>query len=109
MLENEYPYDKDMMIEGPYDSLSTPMPMLKQGGRVGLANGTSMKMASAPDPMDERNMVMENIAMEEFGKPLDQLSDDEIIQIDSTGTVKNLSLKHENGFNLKKFKRQLWV
>lgn len=31
--------------------------------------------------------------------------DDEIIQIDSTGTVKNLSLKHENRFNLKKFKR----
>ncbi len=39
-------------------------------------------MASAPDPMDERNMVMENIAMKEFGKPLDQLSDDEIIQIE---------------------------
>ena len=39
-------------------------------------------MASAPDPMDERNMVMENIAIKEFGKPLDQLSDDEIIQIE---------------------------
>jgi len=42
----------------------------------------NMKMASAPDPMDERNMVMENIAIKEFGKPLDQLSDDEIIQIE---------------------------
>ena len=39
-------------------------------------------MASAPDPMDERNTVMENIAIKEFGKPLDQLSDDEIIQIE---------------------------
>jgi len=42
----------------------------------------NMKMASAPDPMDERNQVMENIAMQEFGKPLNQLSDDEIIQIE---------------------------
>jgi len=80
MFENEYPYDKDMMIEGPYDSLSIPMPMLKQGGRVGLANGTMM--ASAPDAMDERNQVMEAIAMKQFGKPLNELSEDEIIQIE---------------------------
>ena len=39
-------------------------------------------MASAPDAMDERNQVMENIAMQEFGKPLNQLSEDEIIQIE---------------------------
>ena len=42
----------------------------------------NIKMVSAPDPMDERNTVMENIAIKEFGKPLDQLSDDEIIQIE---------------------------
>jgi hypothetical protein len=48
--------------------------------RAGFANGTMM--ASAPDAMDERNQVMENIAMQEFGKPLNQLSDDEIIQIE---------------------------
>jgi hypothetical protein len=42
----------------------------------------NMMMASAPDAMDERNQVMENIAMQEFGKPLNQLSDDEIIQIE---------------------------
>ncbi len=40
------------------------------------------KFSSAPDPMDERNMVMENIAIQEFGKPLKDLSEDEIIQID---------------------------
>jgi len=28
------------------------------------------KFVSAPDPMDERNMVMESIAREEFGRPL---------------------------------------
>ena len=63
------------------------------GGRVGLADGTMM--ASAPDPMDERNTVMENIAIKEFGKPLDQLSDDEIIQIgkiDSLETNNKLTL-----------------
>ena len=53
---------------------------MAMGGRVEYAEGT--KMASAPDPMDERNQVMENIAMQEFGKPLNQLSDDEIIQIE---------------------------
>jgi hypothetical protein len=41
-----------------------------------------MQMASAPDPMDERNMVMENIAISEFGKPLKDLGEDEIIQIE---------------------------
>ena len=39
-------------------------------------------MASAPDAMDERNQVMESIAMKQFGKPLNELSDDEIIQIE---------------------------
>ena len=39
-------------------------------------------MASAPDAMDERNQVMEAIAMKQFGKPLNELSDDEIIQIE---------------------------
>ena len=40
------------------------------------------KMTSQPDPMDERNMVMEAIAMEEFGKPLRLLNEEEIIQIE---------------------------
>ena len=53
---------------------------MASGGRVGLANGTMM--ASAPDPMDERNQVMEMMAMQQFGKPLKDLSEDEIIQIE---------------------------
>jgi len=40
------------------------------------------KFASAPDAMDERNQVMENIAIKEFGRPLSDLSEDEIIQIE---------------------------
>ena len=40
------------------------------------------KFVSAPDPMDERNTVMENIAISEFGKPLKDLNEDEIIQIE---------------------------
>jgi len=49
--------------------------------RVGAQEGGIM-MASAPDAMDEKNQVMENIAIQEFGKPLNQLSEDEIIQIE---------------------------
>jgi len=58
--------------------------MAADGGRIGYAMGSEgiMQMASAPDPMDERNMVMENIAIQEFGKPLKDLSEDEIIQIE---------------------------
>ena len=54
------------------------------GGRMGYNQGTPKMgmMASAPDPMDERNQVMETIAMQEFGKPLSQLSEEEIIQIE---------------------------
>jgi len=39
-------------------------------------------MASAPDAMDERNQVMEMIAQKQFGKSLNELSEDEIIQIE---------------------------
>ena len=56
---------------------------LANGGRAGFKDGEGiMQMASSPDPMDERNMVMETIAMQEFGKPLSDLSEDEIIQIE---------------------------
>ena len=146
-LEAEYPYDKDMIIEGPYDDLSIPMPMLKQGGRVNYAEGTKMAsdpdpmdernnalenladsyfgkplkdltpkqiefleealeemskkptvprmMASAPDPMDERNTVMENIAIDQFGKPLKDLSEEEIIQIEEM--MDEMSIKKDRG------------
>ena len=54
------------------------------GGRMGYNEGTPEMgmMASAPDPMDERNQVMETIAMDEFGKSLNELSEEEIIQIE---------------------------
>jgi len=53
------------------------------GGRAGFKDGEGIiQMASAPDPMDEKNMVMETIAMEEFGKPLKDLSEEEIIYIE---------------------------
>jgi len=56
---------------------------LADGGRAGFKDGEGiMQMASAPDPMDERNSMMETIAMEEFGKPLSDLNEDEIIQIE---------------------------
>ena len=56
---------------------------LADGGRAGFKDGEGiMQTASAPDPMDERNSMMETIAMEEFGKPLSDLNEDEIIQIE---------------------------
>ncbi len=41
-----------------------------------------MQMASAPDPMDTRNDMMQNLAIDTFGKPLKDLTEDEIIQIE---------------------------
>jgi len=56
---------------------------MADGGRAGFKDGEGiMQTASAPDPMDERNSMMETIAMEEFGKPLSDLNEDEIIQIE---------------------------
>ena len=49
---------------------------------MGRKEGGLMQLASAPDPMDERNTMMENLALDKFGKSLDRLSDDEIIQIE---------------------------
>ena len=70
-------FSQQEAIEEARERLSKEM---ATGGRVGLADGTIM--ASAPDAMDERNQVMEAIAMKQFGKPLNELSDDEIIQIE---------------------------
>jgi hypothetical protein len=41
-----------------------------------------MQMASAPDPMDTRNDMMQNLAIDTFGKPLKDLTEDEIMQIE---------------------------
>jgi len=51
------------------------------GGRIGADKGGIM-MASAPDPMDTRNDMMQNLAIDTFGKPLKDLTEDEIIQIE---------------------------
>jgi hypothetical protein len=66
------------------------------GGRIGLKEGEGiMQMASAPDPMDERNTVMENIAIDQFGKPLKDLSEEEIIQIEEM--MDEMSIKKDRG------------
>ena len=49
------------------------------------------RMASAPDAMDERNQVMEMMAQKQFNKSLNELSDDEIIQIEMM--IKEMSKK----------------
>lgn len=47
-----------------------------------MKDGGIMQLASAPDPMAERMDMMENLALDKFGKPLDRLSNDEVIQIE---------------------------
>ena len=59
-------------------------PMMARGMSMPrtMANEGGIMMASAPDPMDERNSMMENLAMEYFGKPLRLLNEQEIIEIE---------------------------
>jgi len=68
------------------EELQTNAPSIRYSGNEGPKSPQQeqqmMMMASAPDPMDERNSMMETIAMEEFGKPLSDLNEDEIIQIE---------------------------
>ena len=53
------------------------------GGRMNYASGSEgIMMASNPDPMDERDQVLEMMAMQEFGKPLRDLTDDQIIELE---------------------------
>ena len=54
----------------------------KELNPTGRKEGGLMQLASAPDPMAERSDMMENLALEKFGKPLDRLSNDEVIQIE---------------------------
>jgi len=53
------------------------------------------KFSSAPDPMDERNSMMETIARDSFGKDLKDLSEDEIIQIEEM--MDEMSVKPNRG------------
>ena len=52
------------------------------GDRDEMNQGGIMLAMSDPDPMAERSDMMENLALEKFGKPLDRLSNDEVIQIE---------------------------
>ena len=55
----------------------------KELNPTGRKDGGIMQLAmSDPDPMAERSDMMENIALDKFGKPLNRLSDEEIIQIE---------------------------
>ena len=54
----------------------------KELNPTGRKEGGLMQLASAPDPMAERMDMMENLALDKFGKPLDRLSNDEVIQIE---------------------------
>ena len=63
---------------------ATGIPQLKttavaQGGRIGYDNGgASTLMASASDPMDDKNQI----SLRLFGKPLHDLNEDELIDLD---------------------------
>ena len=70
--------EKDAFIEKVSPDTTVNM---NQGGRVGYAMGTQL-MASAPDPMDERNSVMEMMSEKYYGRPLKDLTDEEIIEIE---------------------------
>ena len=80
----EQGFSQEEAIEAARDELERlRSKFMATGGRAGFKNGEGiMQMASAPDPMDERNSMMENIAMQEFGKPLSDLSEEEIIEIE---------------------------
>ena len=58
--------------------LGAPQP----GQESGIKSLKNKQMASAPDPMDTRNDMMQNLARDNFGKPLKDLTEDEIIQIE---------------------------
>ena len=67
------------------------------GGRIGYAMGSDgiMQMASAPDPMDERNSVMEMLSERYYGKPLKDLTEDEFIDLEEA--LEDLTGKKDRG------------
>ena len=65
----------------------------------GIRSIKNKKMASQPDPMDERNQVMEAIAREEFGKPLKLLNEEEIIQVEEM--MEEMSMKKRKAPSIK--------
>ena len=78
--------------------LGAPQP----GQESGIRSLKNKQMASAPDPMDTRNDMMQNLAIDNFGKPLKDLTEDEIIQIEEmmdemSGKRKAPSIKMAGG------------
>jgi len=53
------------------------------------------KFTSAPDPMDARNDMMENLSRQYFNKPLKDLTDDEIIELEEA--FDDLTTKKDRG------------
>jgi hypothetical protein len=49
-----------------------------QGGRIGYKEAGEVRMASASDPMDDKNQL----SLRLFGKPLNSLTEDELIDLD---------------------------
>ena len=66
------------MFKKPYKELNTEELEEFQEEMMRLMN----KFSSAPDPMDERNQVMEMLANQYYGKPLRELNDDQIRTIE---------------------------
>ena len=66
------------MFNKPYKDLNTEELEEFQEEMMRLMN----KFSSAPDPMDERNQVMEMLANQYYGKPLRELNDDQIRTIE---------------------------
>ena len=69
--------NEDLIAERMFDAMRR-----QELNPMGRKDGGLMQMASAPDPMAERMDMMENLALDKFGKPLDRLSNDEVIQIE---------------------------
>ena len=56
--------------------------MSRGGSPMDAPKKEGIMMASAPDPMDTRNDMMQNLAIDTFGRPLKDLTEDEIIYIE---------------------------
>ena len=69
--------NEDLIAERMFDAMRR-----QELNPMGRKDGGLMQLASAPDPMAERMDMMENLALDKFGKPLDRLSTAELLQIE---------------------------
>ena len=79
------------MFKKPYKELNTEELEEFREEMMRLMN----KFSSAPDPMDERNSVMEMLSERYYGKPLKDLTDDEIIELEEA--FDDLTTKKDRG------------